>query len=180
VEPDAFADGTDISSSYAGVTLSGPGQADPKVYSLYCSPYASTGDNVFGNSLYEWEWGGGFNDGMRVDFATPTDFVSIDIIANDGNDKGRLLAFNSSDVQIASYETEWLVAFEVETAVVSRVTADISYVIAKGSLDGVDAISLDNLQYNGARIPAPSTLIGLLSMGLMGLVVAWRRRKRAA
>ncbi len=28
------------------------------------------------------------------------------------------------------------------------------------------------------NIPAPSTLAGLLSMGLMGLAIAWRRRKR--
>ncbi len=29
-------------------------------------------------------------------------------------------------------------------------------------------------------IPEPSTLVGLISMGLMGLAIAWRRRRRAA
>jgi len=35
------------------------------------------------------------------------------------------------------------------------------------------------VEYDTAEpIPAPSTVVGLISMGLMGLVIAWRRRKR--
>lgn len=41
-----------------------------------------------------------------------------------------------------------------------------------------DAIAFDALEFN--QIPAPSSLVGLLSMGLVALVIAFRRRFRKA
>lgn len=174
VDPDAFASGTDISNAFAGVTLSGPGQANSAVFSL-ASGLASTGSNIFGSGDDGNEWGNGFNAGMRVDFAALTDFVSIDIIGNDSSDDGRLLAYDAMNTLLATYTTGALGTGQVETALISRGSADIAYVIATGDANESDSISLDNLNYNSGVIPEPAS-IALLGLGIAG--IGYQRRKR--
>jgi hypothetical protein len=170
VDPDAFAGGTNISNSFTNVTLSGPGQGDPNVYSLV-SGLASTGTRIFGSGSNGIEWGDGFNAGMRADFAGGTNFVSIDIIGNDGFDVGQLQAFNAANILIGSYTTSGLGSGQVETASVS--VAGIAYVIATGSANLSESVSLDNLAYDdGASVAVPipaAALGGVALLGMMGI-----------
>ncbi|NQT38261.1 MAG: PEP-CTERM sorting domain-containing protein [Planctomycetes bacterium] len=59
----------------------------------------------------------------------------------------------------------------------------ISRAFVYGSVDSLTG-STDThglvTQFSTTPIPEPSTLAALISMGLMGLAIAWRRRKRAA
>jgi hypothetical protein len=170
IEPDAFATGTDISNAFPGVTLSALGQANQSVFSLSSSP-TSTGTRVFGNSEDGHEWGNGFNQGMRVDFTAPTDYVQIDIIGNDSSDTGRLLAFNAGGTLLDTFTTGNLALGAVAVASIARASTDIAWVIATGSANEFDSISLDNLQFG--RIPEPAT--GLL---LLAGASAWLARRR--
>ena len=178
VDPDAFSDGTDISNSFAGTTLTQLGGSTASVFAL-ANGFASTGANVFGTArpTFPEEWGDGFNNGMRADFTLPTNFVSIDIIGNDSSgDIGRLLAFDTSDQLLDTYTTANIGLGVVETASIARASFDISYVIATGSADGVEAVSLDNLQYMPIPLPAAAWM-ALPVLGAAGLVRVLRHRR---
>jgi hypothetical protein len=137
VDPDAFGVGADISHAFAGVTLSafgsgnlnGPDVSTPQVFSRL-SPFASTGNRVFGNSSYSNLW---FNDSaeFRVDFLAPTSFVSLDLIADDGFDPSVMRAFNSAGALLAESAVTGAAGVGVaETALIERNDADIAFVIA--------------------------------------------------
>jgi len=176
VDPDAFASGTNISSAFPGVTLSGPGQSITSVFS-YTDFLASTGTQLFGSGDNGVYWGDGSNAGMRIVFAALTNYVSIDIIGNDSSDTGQLQAFSTSDTLLGTYTTGELSTGNVENASISRAVPDIAYAIALGTWR--DDVSLDNLRYESV-VPEPST-IALLGMGALGLLAyGWRRRKRPA
>ena len=87
-------------------------------------------------------------DPLRADFLVPTDYVQIDIACDDNN-FGEILAFDASDNLLATSNRvtcDGRTANANGTAVISRSTADIAYVIAGGV--GAEALLLDNLQFN--------------------------------
>jgi hypothetical protein len=175
VDPDAFADGTDISNAFTGVTLSSVyASSDGKVYAR-ANILASTGLNFFGHSDYNDEWFDRPNNAhcpaLKAVFDSPVMSVSIDAIANDDNDYGILKAYSSSDILLDTYNTNLLTPTgDAETMIISRGSADIAYIIAGGNYGVNSTVHLDNLNY---CVPEPAT-IAILSLG--GLV-AIRRRK---
>lgn len=178
VDPDDFIDRTNISNAYSGITLSAIDGgynviATSSVFSQ-TSFLASTGTQVFGHDGVSVEaWANGLVGDLRIDFIQATDFVSIDIIANDGFDPGFLQAYNSAGTLLDSFTTQGNLGSGIpETAIISTTSANISYVIASGA-SGNDVV-LDNLTYNSATVPEPATL-ALLSFGLLGIGIARRK-----
>jgi len=179
VDPDAFAAGTDISGAFAGVTLSASGAGvDGKVFSRTNTTFASTGTRDFGNSDGGFEsplkfdiWGNGPGITFRADFDVLTDFVSIDVIPDNGFDPATLSAFDAGGTLLASFTTSGTSGSTVpEIASITRVTADIAFITV---FDSSNNYHLDNLQFN--PIPEPGTIL-LLGSVLAGLV-AWRMKK---
>ena len=101
-DADGFENGTNISTVFAGVTLSSVGGypgLDGSVYSWWDSR-ASTGTKVFDNNLlspFEQQWMIDETIGFafRADFEMSAKSVTIDIIGNDSSgDTGALYAYN--------------------------------------------------------------------------------------
>jgi hypothetical protein len=176
-DADGFGDGTDISTAFAGMTLSSVGGypgLDGVVYA-WGDGLASTGASVFANNLsYQRQWYAGEPEGfaLRVDFDAPADYAAIDIIGDDySGDIGVLYAYNSSDVLLETVTSGELGYGEVFTAAISRISFDIAYVIAGGSPSGGHSVHLDNLAAN--TVPEPATVVLL---GLGGLLLTRRAR----
>jgi hypothetical protein len=187
-DPDAFPAGTNISQAFPGAVLSQVGAGwdgmpgGAQIFAVNPSiqptePFrASTGSLAFGtDDVYPHLFMQSAPLSMRVDFASPTNYVAIDVIGNDSSDMGQLLAFNSLGTQIGSYTSGTVGTSQFETMSVTRPVWDIAYVLASGYSG--ESAGLDHLQYN--VVPEPSTFI-LLSMGAIGLLAfAWRRRRLA-
>jgi hypothetical protein len=173
VEPDDFALGSNLSSAYPGVTLSVEGKPGSIVRAVdgYTSflgrNIASTGSLIFGQDPIHsasvpqgWD---DLNGLLRIDFATPTDFVQIDVIFDD-DDTGRVRAFSASGSLIEQItvlgdgrgtSSPYCPPYCEPTKKVSinRANADISYVLVGG--EGGEALFLDNLQFNRMSILVP-------------------------
>jgi len=179
VDPDDFIDGTDISNAFPGITLSAIDGGNnilltPSVFSQ-TSSLASTGTQVFGHDgIFTTSWARSLLGDLRVDFAQPTDFVSIDIVANDNFDPGFIQAFDTFDTLLGSFTTAGnLGVGVVETASISTGTANIAYVVASG-IQPEDVV-LDNLQFNRVDAIAEPGTVALIGIGLV--VVALNRRR---
>ena len=201
VDPDAFIAGTDISNSYSGVTLSTVGGtfgASSSVYSINPQNPAFTGNALFPASTPTLAFGndavgGGGPTGhiwtdylsvaplsLRADFTTPTDLVQLDFISNNGQDVGRMDAFNAANVLVGSYTTANLALPNFETMTITRVSPDIAYVIA-GSLS-LQTGGLDHLRFDApvTAVPEPSgfhlAFLGLLAAS--GMLFSRNRREQ--
>ena len=159
VDPDEYADGTDISNTFEGVTLSTTGGSSLGIVISKTDGQASTGLRTFGNetsngSISDLVWfeGNGFDDLpsttgsiLRIDFDVSTDFVSIDIINQDSFDGGILRAFDSNNIEIGS-DTSSISGTPVALSI-STSAANIAYVTVAGT-SAQDSVHLDNLQFN--------------------------------
>ncbi len=186
-DPDSFAPGTDLSNAFPGITLSavGSGTGGPGVFAVNPSTQpepgiASTGTLVFGNrSPWPHTFSAPDVKQLRVDFANPVLWVTLDFIANDTTDTGLLRAFNSVGTLLETRLTAPLAQNQIGTLTVGGGEANIAYVLAGGNTvtTTYDAILLDNLRY---AIPEPSTL-ALFGTGTLTLLgCGWRRRGRTA
>ena len=183
---DSFADGTDISTAFAGVTLTtvrtGSDVNTPTstgaVYAV-SNIRATTAPNVFGQTSSNATWGNGLFEYLLVEFSSVVTGVSLDFFANDtgGDNNAQLLAFDSAgnQIDIAS------VAFVADG---SPATLEVSGLISsvRAYWDEVERFKsggLDNLKYSNdpLPVPAPATL-ALLMLGLMGAAAARVRRER--
>ncbi len=149
VDPDDFADGTDMSNAVPGVTLSAIGSTP--LTSAVFSDANSFGGQIFGHDgNFEPFWGlvtPSFDASLRADFTVPTDFVSVDFLMNNGFDPGILRAFNAADELIGEVELPGTAgAGNIETAEISSPIANIAYMIAS-TPDGTD-VFLDRLTFN--------------------------------
>lgn len=194
VEPDDFADGADISNSFPGVALS-TADGNPVFSAEQTSTVASTGTRSFalgtaGNITFA-----GFNSAspdpfsvaglgspgnvLRADFATPTDFVSIDVIPNDNSDPSRLAAYDAAGNLLQVVDEPGIGVADIPvTMSISRPSADIAFILASGVTG--DTIALDNLRYEGdiAAIPTLSEwALILLMLSLVAIGVSINRKK---
>jgi hypothetical protein len=178
VDPDPYITGTDISSSYSGVTLSVVGSSvdsgyiASEVYSV-STPSATTGTQLFGNkfgpNLYTQGWNLG-SQAMRVDFLNPVNVVSIDMRGrNTAN--GVMAAYNSDGILVDTFSALLSSLDDFETARIHRNSYDISYVLIGSSTS--DGVRLDNFRYN-TRVPEPSSL----ALVFLGIAVLGFSRQR--
>jgi len=178
VDADAFSVGASVGSAFEGVTLSVVGVPDRRVvgmdgYSAHNGRnIASVGSLVFGAlpilgsqapTATEQGWETDFRT-FRADFTNPTQFVSIDLIADD-DDLGQLQAFSASGDLLETVSTG-LIVDKVFTASVTRPTSDIAYILVAGI--GSEAMLLDNLRFAVNTVPEPSSIALLL--GLAGVL----------
>ena len=190
VDPDAFAENTDISTVFWSVTLSsvGGGWGSPSGAILAIDPSGrpmefdpSTGDLVFGTDGDNPHlFSGKDNLLFRADFNPALALaieVSLDFIGNDvwgDGDIGELYAYDAGGTILDSAFTSVLAKDENETLTVSD-GGGIAYIQAFGSSAGstVDTLGIDHMQWEA--IPAPGAiLLGSLGVGLVG----WLRRRR--
>jgi hypothetical protein len=141
VEPDNYAVGTVLDNVAPGATLTTTGGGN--VYAAVpFGGYASTGSLAFAPTAEEGGWGG---LGLRVNFLSPIEFVSIDAISDDAFDLGQLQAFDADGNLLQTYTTAGLGLGAVESMKIDRLVPEIAYVIANGASGQV--INLDNLQF---------------------------------
>jgi hypothetical protein len=180
IDADAFAAGTTLNNAFIGfgVTLGASGfDTDGNVYAR-TNALASTGTNVFGNSSgFDPLWIPG-GRAFRANFLSGTGFASIDIIANDASDAGRVEFYDALNNLLATVDTGALAGIgDVFTASYTSLGTDISYLVATGF--GGDNVALDNLQFdNGVnRVPEPDAA-ALAGLALLTSAAAMRRRRR--
>lgn len=178
IDADGFDDGTDISNSFAGVTLSTNGNS---VIALDSSS-ASTGTSVFGrsgllfnSSQFTLDPEVGLRTAAQIPltatFDEATGAVSIDVIGQSGRGPtGTLAAFDGSGNELGRATSAALAAGEVETISVSDPDGQI-FSVSFGSTDAF-GLTADNLRTGVDAIPEPASL-ALLSLG--GLAVLRRR-----
>jgi len=169
IEPDNYAENTDLTNVYPGVTLSVDGRPDATVVSI--NGYdafndrnlATTGSLVFGytpviaHATGEGKvWDENEYGLLRADFSAATNFVSVDLIYDD-DDAGVIYALDSSDNLLASVTAQGdgrgsaspfcpPYCDPFSTVSISRDRCDISYILVGGI--NSEALFLDNLQYN--------------------------------
>lgn len=147
VEPDDYADGTELNRIIPEATLTAIGSAvATDQVTATTDSFASTGDKVFVND------GGNYwtpsSRRLSIDFSTPVSTVSIDFISDDSSDMGRLEVYDAGDNLLKTYITADLGEGAVETMTLSRLTADIAYAIAGGHSG--QSGRLDNLVFGEA------------------------------
>ena len=171
IDPDTYPDGSPvadediITNAYPGLTLTAEetGVGTPVLKNsdvlAQADGLASTGANVFGHTSKRYyeedkhEWGDGYQNWLRIDFANGATSVSLDFIADSGSfpgdDSPVLRAFNSADVEVdmatvaGGYMDGYVVTLTVSAA-------DIAYVKAQPDLAGNSAWLLDHLVYETA------------------------------
>ena len=185
IEPDAFADGTDISTAFSSVTLSShdsawPYRIDGSVYARTASNplHASTGTKIFGtnatgtdsegNPLNEswinygpmdyWIFCAHFND--------LANYVSIDVINNDGinSDVGELSVWDAGSNFLGQVWDSVSGRGTSSTLVFNSSSFDIAYIEFKGT----SSVAIDNFKANVVPVPG-AMLLGMLGLGAAGL-----------
>lgn len=188
IEPDDFADGTDISHAFAGVTLSTvTGGSSGAVFSR-TDAAATTGARTFANLATDGQvdnlvwFEAGFVSGsagpvLRVDFDTLTNFVALDFASQDSFDGAVLRLFDAADQLIAEISSSVGGASPNGTPITLMYTApslSIAYVTASGP-SAQDPAHLDNLRFN-LEVAEPASALLLLS-GLTAFGLSRRRRR---
>jgi hypothetical protein len=182
VEPNGFADGTDISNAFAGVTLSAVGTGatfslqSSAVYARLTTTNAragNTSDVVFGNDGLLFDNTQWFSPQrhLRVDFDSPTDFVSIDVWSNDNFGPARVRIYDTGGILLDTFTTLGnLGTGVVEVASFTRGTADIAYMtVASTPTSSLESFLLDSMVFNVVAIPLPGgALMTLAGIGLIG------------
>ncbi|MEX2650131.1 MAG: hypothetical protein WD673_14060 [Alphaproteobacteria bacterium] len=196
VDADSFAEGTILTTAFAGVTLRVVGdgsETDSSIQKVAVESgfsafngknLATTGSFVFGKEPFSpggctgcesSVWNEDAFNLLRADFHTPTDFVQIDLIFRD-DDFAFLRVFDAADnllaelIRLGDGRADNPGEEPFFTVSATRPSRDIAYIVA-GGLGGEGAF-LDNLQYNRYGVAEPST-VAIMAAAMMG--VAWRR-----
>lgn len=183
-DADGYSESTNISTAFAGLTLSSIGRSsglDGFVYA-YEDDLASTGTSVFGHNLSnhrQWYYDAypephhPDDFGFRADFDQPANSVAIDVIADSSWDYAKVRAYDSSGQFLeATFSEPLMTPGQVFRATINRDSFDIAYIIAGGIFgNSATPVYLDNLTAN--VIPEPGTL---LLLGLGGLALLRKRK----
>ena len=178
-DADGYTEGTNISTAFAGLTLSSIGRSsglDGFVYA-YDDELASTGTSVFGHNLANHrEW---YRDdypephhpddfAFRADFDNPAKMVTIDIICDSSDDYAILTVYDSSGVSLGgTFSGPLMTPGQVFRTTINRDSFDIAYIIAGGIFtNSATPVYLDNLTANVIPEPATVFLLGLRRPGL--------------
>ena len=150
IEPDDYSSGTLLNTIQPGVTLSavGSGISDDSVFAE-TRIYSSTGTQTF-TRAFSSVW---YNDvaELRADFDSAVSTVSIDFISDDSSDIGQLEAYDADGNLLETYTTADLSTGQSETAIVTRPSADIAYILAAG-VDSFSVGYLDNLTFSSSSV----------------------------
>lgn len=135
IEPDNFADGTDLTGLNPNVTLSTTGADNVPVELFFVSAsednldLAPTGTRVFGHANIPF-----FNNDrrLRMDFASPANYVSLLFAGGTffETEIGRLQAYDQAGNLLAEYVTQPRESGETELMTIARPTADIAWALA--------------------------------------------------
>ncbi len=149
VEPDDRGVGEISPNSFAGVSLAAVGNDTDGSVGVFADTRASTGNKVlrpYSNGLQDFatSWRGNRHQ-LRVDFQTPTSFVSVDVIGADLASYGRLEAYSSAGVLLDRVTSAVLSNGRVQNLAIGRATADIAYIMIKGHDE--TGIVIDNIKF---------------------------------
>ncbi len=151
IEPDDFANESDLTTASASVTLTVTDADKADLNPIFASAtdddldYAPTGTRVFGHSNVPF-----FNNDrrLRMDFAQPALYVSLLFAGGEPftEEIGRLEVYDADDNLLAEYVTTSLVDGASEQMVIQRESADIAWALAyvaenEGSFGRLDALS---------------------------------------
>jgi hypothetical protein len=151
IEPDDKAVGRIASTAYAGVTLTSVG-LDADGLGVATDANASTGTkvlrpfSVFRQDFNEG-WSGDDNQ-LRVDFNSPTTYVSVDVIGLGIESFGRLELYDSNSKLLDRVTSPKLTSGSKHTLELGRASADIHHVIIRGHMS--TSIKIDNLKFGPA------------------------------
>ena len=156
LEPDDYNVGTLLNTVHPEVTLTAVGASSADVLAgIPSGSFASTGSLGFTHAD-PFGWGASIH--LRLDFANPVDFVSLDAISNNAGEVGLLEAYDAADNLLASDTTALLAAGAVETMSLARSSADIAYVIVGGA--ATDVVNLDNLHFTQSDLSTVTNASG--------------------
>lgn len=194
VDPDGFATGTSLTNAFSGVTITqgngetnitaAPGLTGTQQFAIHgavsdfpgeftylpLSPSATLSDTLAASQISFFI--------LRFDFDAPTDFVSLDLIPNDGFDPGSISAFDSSG-NLIGFDSFDGVSLTAARHTLSISGSGIKTLLAAGDNDG-NNLEIDTLTYNlvgVSPVPEPSSL-ALFGIGACVAGVGAARRRR--
>jgi hypothetical protein len=185
VDADSFADGTDISNAFTGVTLStvfGNTIGTPtSIGGVFAEDdaHATTGANVFAHSGSSIGWGNGSFEYMLVEFGQLVSFVSLDFFTNDSSDSNpELVAFDSLGNEILRTSFLSSVTNFVNLSVTSSTPSIASVRAYWDEVSRVENGGIDNLSYRVESVPVPATL-SIFVLALIGLMLRTKNKKHS-
>lgn len=145
VDPDSFAANAVLSLAVPQMTFTALGAEVTDSSVVAGSGGGSTGSRAFQFFRVGLGQNGDWSSErrMKVAFASPVSFVSLDAIGASANSYGRLEAYDANNNLLARFTTGKLTGGQVAPMSIRRTTADIAYVIAKGHAGS--PVRLDNL-----------------------------------
>ena len=157
VEPDNFANGTELTNAIPGVTLTGANnqniQTSRNVTATLDANAATTGSLIIGKGGINW-----FDDNsrLRMDFYNPVQSISIDFRGGSLTDYfGRLSVFDANNNLLDTVLTRAINNGSSATLTINRPTADIAYAVAYSDPMGFPFGLFDNLRFTQS---VPSTV----------------------
>ncbi len=153
LEPDNYADATNVSSIIPTATLSAGGfNVLGSEVRASAGTVAPVGNKVFGNrTAGGWgvEWSNLFAE-LTIEFSTPVSRLDLDAIGNSADDFARIEIFDANFQSLGRYTTAALGVSQTETMSFNRANADIKFAIAKGHSN--TTVLLDNLRFGAQTI----------------------------
>lgn len=163
-----------IANTYEGYSWSSTGSAQqPTAWGAVTGNFG--GLSAHGGSSYAWTFNGG--QSMFVDFGASTDVVDVFVA-------GQFGGYSAASVQLFGYDAADVLTSQ--SVVTNLAVGQWSHVVA--NLNGIHKLEfrsdaatrwfgIDDLQVNpGGTVPEPSTL-ALVSLAVLGVVTAGRRRR---
>lgn len=148
LEPDEKLPGAISASAYGGVFLTAAGPDTNGNVGVFNDSSATTGARVF--RPYSIALGGyadTWNDRrqLKIAFASPTSFVSVDVIGSGQRSFGRLELYDSNGQLLERATTAALASGQVQTLQLGRPADDVAYALVRGHMG--TGVKLDNLRY---------------------------------